>query len=152
MGASGWHYYLPYVEDPREMLVRLHLQELSDQEFHWPRPDIPRPTALRDFYRVMWVEPGENEQLQLSGTHSILDIMDLLPAGSRDEFASIMPLTSAEVIAAFGTDKPSRAQFDAAYREGKNTIVDFPRWSGRYTTLYENYEPAMLVVWGYSGD
>src|SRR5215471_19497510 len=136
MGASGWHYYVPYVEDPREMLVRLHLEELADQKFYWPRSDIRRPTTLREFSRVMWSESGENEQLQLSGTHSILDIMDILPAGSQDEFASITPLTSAEVTAAFGTAKPSRAQFDAAYRGGRNTIVDFPRWSGRYTTLY----------------
>jgi len=152
MGASGWQYYVPYVEDPREMLVRLHIEELDGQKFYWPRSDIPRPTALRDFYRMMWSDSTADEQLHLSGTHSILDIMFLLPAGSQDEFASIMPLTSSEVIAAFGTEQPSRAQFDATYSGGNNTIVDFPRWSGRYTTLYENDRPATLVLWGYSGD
>jgi len=44
----------------------------------------------------------------VSGTQSILDIVDVIPAGSADELARIMPLTGDEVAAAFGTRRPTK--------------------------------------------
>jgi len=44
----------------------------------------------------------------VSGTQSILDIVDVIPAGSADELARIMLLTGDEVAAAFGTRRPTK--------------------------------------------
>ena len=150
MGASGWDYHAEYDEDPAAVLAALHRRVLDTGDYYWPDDEIERPGTMAEL-REMWGDE-EYEALAEEGTHSILDIHQVKPAGSPDEFGTIMPLSDDEVVAAFGPPTPTRAQFDAAYRNGTDLIVDFPRWSGRLTALYDGGQPVEIVVWGYSGD
>jgi hypothetical protein len=150
VGASGWDYYAEYDEDLDHVLEVLQRRVVDTQDYYWGEDDVDRPTTLAEFRTMAGDE--ELESLAEEGTHSILDIHQVKPAGSVDEFGTLIALSAAEVVAAFGTDTPTRAQFDALYQGGMSTIVDFPRWSGRVTTLFEDGQPAGLMVWGYSGD
>jgi hypothetical protein len=150
MGASGWKYHVPYTTDPQQMLADLHSTVLAEQRYYWTREDVPRPATLAQLHELY--EDEANDDLASNGTHSVLDVWQMLPAGSPDEFGAIMPLTFDQVQTAFGTATPTRAQFDAVYDGGMGVITDFPRWSGRFTTLYDDGKPAEIVVWGASGD
>jgi hypothetical protein len=150
MGASGWDYHAAYTDDPQQMLASLHRSVLAERSYYWANEDVPRPTTLAQLHKLY--EDEDNEDLASEGTHSILDIYRVLPAGSPDEFGAIMPLTAEELQTAFGTSAPTRAQFDAVYDGGMSLIVDFPRWSGRYTTLHDDGQPTEIAVWGFSGD
>ncbi|RJQ79025.1 hypothetical protein D5S17_11485 [Pseudonocardiaceae bacterium YIM PH 21723] len=149
MGASGWDYYVDYTPDPREALLIAQLRELAGGTFYWPGPGLPRPTnlaELRAYYQ------DESNEWLMEGTHSILDIFMVMPAGSPDDFGTILPLPADRVRAVFGTDTPTREQFEAAHQGGAHDLDEFPRWSGRFTTLYENGVPAEIAIWGISGD
>ena len=150
LGASGWDYYAAYDEDLDRVLEVLQQGVIAAQEYYWAEDDLDRPTTLAEFRTMRRDE--DLEGLAEEGTHSILDIEKIQPPGSADEFGTLVALSEAEVVAAFGTDTPTRAQFDAVYQEGMNTIVDFPRWSGRVTTVFDEQQPIGVVVWGYSGD
>lgn len=148
MGASGWDYYIDYDPDPRAVLARLHERVLAEGDYYWADDDVPRPATLAALHELY----GDNELLAESGTHSILDIHQALPGSGPDDFGTIRPLSPDRVRALFGTGTPTREQFDAVYNNGMGDLDEFPRWSGRFTTLYKDGAPAQVVVWGYSGD
>jgi hypothetical protein len=151
MGASTWEYYVPYATNPLQVLSDVHNAVLADQHYYWPRDDVPRPTSLAQLHELY--EDEVNDDLASNGTHSILDVWRVLPAGSPDEYFAVMPLTADQVQTAFGTTTPTRAQFSAAYDDRTGVITDVPRWSGRFTTLYDDDgNLTELVVWGVSGD
>jgi hypothetical protein len=84
------------------------------------------------------------------GTHSILDIHEVLQVTGPNDVGAIRALSAAEVADLLGTERPGRDDF-LRHRE-KDSYLDFPRWQGRYTVLYEDKEPRELVFWGFSGD
>ncbi|GAA4439903.1 hypothetical protein ACFQV2_16470 [Actinokineospora soli] len=149
MGASAWHYRVRYDSNPKAVLHRLHEEVLATGDYYW-RADVPKPTSLAGLHALYG--DAATEHLAEEGTHSILDIHQVGRAGAPDDFGTILPLPEKRVRAVFGTATPTAEQFDAAYQNGMDTLDDFPRWSGRYTTLYENGAPSEVVVWGVSGD
>ena len=151
MGASGWEYYVPYNADPLAVLAELHRRVLAERAYYWGNEELPRPGTLAELHRLY--EDEGNDGLAADGTHSILDIYQVKPAGAPDEFGTIRPLSMQEAQAAFGTSTPARNQFEAVYQGGMGPLADVPRWSGRYTTLYDgDTRPVQIVVWGCSGD
>lgn len=150
MGASGWIYYVEHHADPRVLLATLHQRVLDEGDYYWCDADVPRPatlSALHDLYRDEYTQ-----HLSEEGTHSILDVYNVGSAGSPDDYGTILPLSPARVRAVFGTDTPTREQFDAVYAGGADLLDEFPRWSGRFTALHENGVPTQIVIWGFSGD
>jgi len=150
MGASGWHYYAAYDDDLSVVLAELHRSVLESRDYYWGGDDEDRPSTFAELTEMF--EDEDFEDVASEGTHSILDIDQMLPAGSPDDFGAVVALSPDEVVTAFGSSTPTRAQFDEVYRNGQDLIADFPRWSGRFTTLYEEARPTALVFWGYSGD
>lgn len=98
MGASGWSYFTPYVEDVGDALHRLR-NRVFDGAFPRGSPDRPRSVAA-------YVKScGED------GTHSILDILraDTMGAtGEMDDFATAFPPFREEAAELFRTKKPTR--------------------------------------------
>ncbi len=150
MGASGWHYYAQYDEDPSRALSALHASVLESGDYYWGGDDDERPSTFDELSAMF--EDEDFEDVASEGTHSILDIDRVLPAGSPDDVFAVVALSSDEVQRAFGTTTPTREQFDAVFRNGEDFIADFPRWSGRFTPLYEDGRPTSLAFWGFSGD
>lgn len=151
MGASGWQYFVPYQEDVNQALQDLRQQVFDDGDYYWygedevfpPEARIPRPERMDDLYM--------DDGVQDSGTHSILDVVEVVSAElPRDWHAAgtVIPATADEVREATGTDRPIRA--DAEKLEAE---LDQARWVGRCAVLYdEQGVPAELMFFGYSGD
>jgi len=79
VGASGWDYYVAYNADPLVVLDELHRRVLAEQDYYWGDEEVPRPGTLAELHRLY--EDEENEGLVEEGTHSILDIFQVKPAG-----------------------------------------------------------------------
>lgn len=147
MGASGWIYYAEFDPHIDDVLASLHERVLASGDFLWTGDEVPRPKTVRELRELCADE--DNEHIAEEGTHSVLDI-DRALVGAEDEAGAMLLFTEAAMREKLGTHRPSREQFDAAYKAGK--LVDFPAWSGRFAPLYEDGRPTALVVWGHSGD
>jgi len=83
-----------------------------------------------------------------SGTHSILDIEH---TSSVKGFGLATPLLSDELLAVFGTEKPTREA--AREKEIQGVLVSLrERWEAAYFTVFERDKPAEIVFCGHSGD
>jgi hypothetical protein len=147
VGASGWNYVTEYRGDVRSSLAALH-QEMFDGGESWFRTvldrwELPQPATLEE----LWGSEVYHEFMGTHGTHSILDVPGLGPNG-------ISPLDTATIVRLFGSDQPTRADWDRAageHAEGvREVLVD--RWTGRYVVLFEGDEPVEVAFWGASGD
>src|SRR5689334_4075171 len=142
MGASGWDYLVPY-QAADQAFAALQRKVLAERDFLDPGYEL---TSLADL-----AEAKEDEEFWEAGTHSILDMDTVTGTEVPDRVGLIRALTTAEVRALFGTDTPTRADFQRQ-GDGHGPMPDFPRWSGRYTVLYRDGQPHELAFWGYSGD
>jgi hypothetical protein len=79
------------------------------------------------------------------GTHSILDINRV---GNRAAHATAFPLSSAELLEAFGTTEPTRDQVEAS-RMG---FWEDLQWQAAYFAVYQEGSPAEWAFAGSSGD
>jgi len=148
VGASDWLYFNTITDDPEVMLAELHRQAFASGEYHWAQEEVTRPDNLAGLHELYGQE--ENEALATNGTHSILDIFRVLPAGSPDEFGAVMPLSEEELLGVFPEGPPSREEFEAAHDAGRLDLA--PRWSGRFTVIMLDGKPHETAVWGFSGD
>jgi hypothetical protein len=83
-----------------------------------------------------------------AGTHSILDIES---TSTVRGFGLATPLSGDELLALFGTDKPTQAVARQKEQEGVlATLRD--RWEVAYFTVFEGDQPASIVFCGHSGD
>lgn len=83
---------------------------------------------------------------QESGTHSILDILDI---SSKPELFCITPLSNQELQTIFGKEKPTREMVIA----NEDTLMDWRgRWEGIYVIVYQNNQPHEIYFTGFSGD
>lgn len=144
MGASAWDYVADYRGDLQSTLNGLHLELFNGGET-WFRGELdrwglPQPSTLAE----LWSEPYY-EFLGTHGTHSILDLPSL---------DDIKPLTPQETVEAFGTEQPSRADWDRVAGEDADGVDDYlgSRWTGRCVTLYQAGAPVSVAFWGSSGD
>jgi hypothetical protein len=162
MGASGWAYVTPYRGDVEASLEELQRRVFGDGEYYWfweqhPGDDpLPRPASIDGIW--------ETETMKELGTHSILDVDRVLATTdppvrmNAGDYATVRPLAADRVRRHFGTDRPTRAQFEAlAFASDSPGYSDFMeelrvRSAGLFVLLYEGDAVADVGFWGYSGD
>lgn len=143
MGASGWDYVTEYKGDLTASLAALHASVfVSETYFREELVDweLPVPASLEE----LWTEPY-GEFMGENGTHSILDLPSM---------EEISPLRPGETAQTFGTDRPTRADWERVARgraEGVWHLLG-ERWTGRCVLLYRDGEPDEVAFWGFSGD
>ena len=162
MGASGWDYIETYRGSLQATLDALRQRAFEEDDYHWPDGG-PKPPTLADLMSVFAIdEPSpdcddESHQdafdfatlMAQSGFQSILDVATVAagPIGS----GTIRPLTDAEALSDFGTERPTRADYDrvgSARDQG-----DYERWEGRCVALHDaDGTIAEVAFWGCSGD
>lgn len=144
MGASGWDYVTAYRGDLASSLAALHAEQFSQDGSYFRgvlgRWDLPQPATLDE----LWSEPY-GEFMGNNGTHSILDIPTM---------EDITPLSADEVAETFGTEQPTRADWDRVSGEFARGVRHLlgDRWTGRGVILHRDGKPDEVAFWGFSGD
>ena len=145
MGASGWVYFAPYEEDLTAVLDELREDVFRSGKYFklWERyPKILKggrkpPTTI-------------DEGLELnaeSGTHSILDVVDVV---DEREAGYVAPIPEDELERFFGTTRPTRDMVDTS--EVFELVEDWGRYEGAYFLLYSGDRPTEVCFVGFSGD
>lgn len=146
MGASGWQYRTKFAGDAGASLQALRQQVFDEHDYYLFHDEGEEP-----HWPATMAELFEDEDVQESGTHSIIDVFQVIEPGEPDDFGTVRLLSPQEVHAGFGTDKPTIAQFDAL--AGTYDLPDdSPRWSGVAAVLYTDGQPTEIAFWGHSGD
>jgi hypothetical protein len=168
MGAEDWMYFVPFQDDVAAALKALRLavfEDLVAPDQHWP-DDWPRPTTIEELQTLLAQEQSYHD--------GILDLDErLIGPGGSDEFRAIRRLSQSEIRDFFGTDRPTRADFERAYALARTTthpitgpygspgpcppgcihLIDPPRDCGRCVVLYDQSgQPTEIVFWGHTGD
>ena len=148
MGASGWDYYVPYQPDLRAALKELRQRVLDSGDYWWAVPhefgksaaDFPnRPRTEAE----LWAADDVRE----SGTHSILDMFEVVDDGEEPGTGTVQPVTEAEAAERLGATKLTRAHVEALQP------LAGERWSGRCAVLHDHSgAPSEIYFWGASGD
>ncbi len=155
MGASGWEYVVPYQQDLGAALDALRRQVFASGDFIKPSYygavfDLPEPSSVDDLFEQerYW------EFMGTSGTHSIIDVVNVVPVDFKgEEFGTIRPLSDSECVELFGVAQPGRADFTPLSNSGRlHEYVTGGRWTGRVAVLWADGAPAEIAFWGYSGD
>jgi hypothetical protein len=148
VGASGWDYLVPYRPEVAEALLDLQTQVFNDGDYYeyWTECGASRPETIEDLWAAK-----ESADFWDVGTHSILDIDKIAGVTEPDSAGAIRAMSAEEMQAFLGTDRPTRTDFERAY-PSSGSLLDFPRWSGRYVILYRDERPDEIAFWGCSGD
>lgn len=140
---------MPYQEDLGAALQALRAAEFASGDYCSPTEwGMPAPATVEELFEneLYWEFLGTN------GTHSVLDVGRVISADEHHGFGTVRPLAASVVQAGFGTDKPSRANFDAMDSEALDALDQVPRWSGCCMVLYQDGIPDGIAFWGVSGD
>ncbi|MDR6973719.1 hypothetical protein J2X68_000388 [Streptomyces sp. 3330] len=147
MGASEWDYYVPYQEDLNAALQRLRREVFDAGDYYWVNGGDWRPEAEREPRPQSLEELWEDELVQETGTHSILDVFHVVGPGESPDYSTVAPVTAEEARERLGTDELTRAHvtdFDVFPRS---------RWIGRCAVLHDDEDaPQEIYFWGHSGD
>lgn len=175
MGASSWHYVVPYDADPEDALQNLRDDVFSSGKYgdpftaagseiwrhFWKMPTAVKLVVLaaKAFYTidrtVRWAARGFRgprsieEAVELAaeaGTHSILDIDH---CGRMPDVGLAAPLSPPRMLQMFGTDKPTMEDADRIITTAGETME---LGHCLYFCLYEDGRPIRLVFVGCSGD
>jgi hypothetical protein len=114
------------------------------------RPELERrgkvpPETLRELREGQ----AYREFLDNVGTHSVIDVADVGPGGD------MIPLEDHEILVLFGTEKPTREDWENARGGHLGWTIDevvLERWTGRCVVLFKDDEPDEVAFWGISGD
>ncbi|GHD41542.1 hypothetical protein [Streptomyces galbus] len=156
MGASDWDYVVPCAGSVEDSLRALHAEEFA------------RQYGGDDAYASIEDLWADDEFMGNEGTHSILDIRTVVataepPADHRSEdYFTLRPLGRDRVLHHFGTERPTREQYQEVFARGWSAPWPRPeptlqdecamRWTGRYVVLFTDGRPTHLGVFGSSGD
>lgn len=149
MGASFWKYLVAYQDDEAASLHELRMSVCAAGDYSWGDPSgRPRPTTLDD---PAW----HDEAVWDEGTHSILDIVEVAPAGSDTmDYCQTLVVSSAHAQVVFGTERPTIADIErvgGAHGQAMRQLLP-GRAMGRHLVVYTDDVPSHLLFWGYSGD
>lgn len=139
MGASDWHYVVEYRDEVGDAFAELQRTVLAEGNYY--------KEFTFETFADLEVARNEDHFWEV-GTHSILDMMQVIGAHEKDEVAAVRVLRDDEVLATFGTDRPTVADFERFV--SAEWYVN--RWEGRVTPLYDGGQPAGFAFWGISGD
>lgn len=148
MGASPYFYTVDYEPDANSALQKLRTREFQAGRYNPAEmfPDFPvnenspAPGAQHDSI------DQAIEDADADGTRSILDLSE---TGDEPEFGTAARLSSEDLIAIFGTDKPNSAAVEENLDE---LFAAIERGQGVYLTIYETEKPSKLFFAGYSYD
>lgn len=147
MGAESWFYFVDYQSD-----INKCLQELRQREFKAGRynpaesfPDYPVNPNHAPGCKHSSIDEAQTAS-GASGTRSILDI-NLL--GESPDYRLVAPLSDANLINLFGTNKPSRAMIES---KKYDLFEDIERGQGIYIIAYKDNVPTEIFFAGYSFD
>ncbi len=143
MGASGWDYVVDYRDDVRAAFAELQKTVLAEGDYYRGFDNENTYGSMDDLQAAK-----DDEEFWEEGTHSILDMVEVVDSGAEDDVARVRVLREDEVRALFGTDRPTAADFER-FQAGEWYVE---RWQGHVTTLYQDGQPASLAFWGVSGD
>ncbi|WP_328718575.1 hypothetical protein OHT52_03175 [Streptomyces sp. NBC_00247] len=101
----------------------------------------------------------EDETFGSEGTHTVIDVWELIDAEAYDDDHTVRPLSDEESIELFGTVEPTLADFaraqerDAAQHSGSDGLWDMPSWSAWCRPLKDaDGANTVIAFWGRSGD
>ncbi|WP_204009496.1 hypothetical protein [Virgisporangium aurantiacum] len=145
MGSSNWDYFVPYQHDLNAALLQLQAQVLADGAYYWApggrgsASRYPnRPTTMADLF--------SDELVQQEGTHSILDMDEVVGPDEEPDFAAVAPVTADEARERTGTEILTRE-----HAPHIRTLAD-KAWYGRYAVLHDtDGKPSEIYFFGYSG-
>ncbi|MDP9792943.1 hypothetical protein J2S43_001455 [Catenuloplanes nepalensis] len=148
MGASGWSYYVAYQPDLGTALDELQIRVFEEGDYWWAEPaewgksakDFPnRPRTEEE----LW----SSESVQECGTHSILDMHEIVQPGEKPDYGTVEPVSDAEALRCAGVTRLTRAH--VAQIDG----LAAQRWFGRCAVLHDDAgKPSEIYFWGFSGD
>jgi hypothetical protein len=172
VGASGWHYFVPYQPDVDKALQELRQDVFQrkgkllqiDPYWKWMTFEELYPFALDLSAAERAAYEAEYERLQAleepttieallewnrpDGTGSILDIERVSPTPN---FAAVSPVPTEQLRAWFDTDRPSRTMLEQAAQDGW-IFDDCERGQGYYFIVFQDGEPSEICFVGVSGD
>ncbi|MFD6425308.1 hypothetical protein [Streptomyces sp. NPDC060198] len=159
MGASAWEYIEPCAGGVAATLAALRQVEFEKLFVHGTDWDDLRPAGASftsvDDLDDLW----EDEGLGSEGTHTIIDVWEVIDTDAYDDDHTVRPLSDEESVELFGTAEPTREDFAraqehyAAGHPGSDGLWDMPRWSAWCTPLKDaGGADAVIAFWGWSGD
>lgn len=143
MGASDWHYVVAYQDDLGQALTDLQEEVLATGQYYHGLNDRLSFGDMADLTAAKDTEAFWDE-----GTHSILDMVDVVGPRGREGVAVVRFLRDRELRKLFGGTQPSREDFERFVK----TEWYVSRWEGRATVLYKDGQPTEMAFWGISGD
>lgn len=158
MGGSSWHHIEPYDGDVAAALatVRQHeFERLFVRGTYWDdlQPAGQSFTSVDDL-NDLW----EDETFGSEGTHTIIDVWEVIDAEAFDDSHTVRPLSDEEAVEIFGTAEPTRADFERAHRRyvarqpGSEEMWGMPMWSAWCRPLREaDGTTDAIAFWGKSG-
>jgi hypothetical protein len=168
MGASGWHYFVPYDSDVARALAALRAKVFASGDYYRPRRG-KRPRTVEDLVAAC----------AESGTHCILDVSRVLAEplpvpelrAARLAYERGAPLADDEtrrlsrqsvsvhgavgrladdvVREVFGSSSPDHTAAEQAYFAAFEHI---PRGAGAYVVVFSAGQPSELLFVGKTGD
>jgi hypothetical protein len=108
----------------------------------WGFPEHPRPNSMDE----LWNDPV----IQHDMTHSVLDMFGVLQVGEEPEVLRAAPLSPEVTHEVFGSERPTRADYDRAAEVMWDVVQD--RGYGHYVVLYRDDAPDEIAFFGITGD
>lgn len=145
LGASGWECYVPYQEDLGAALDQLRHRVFREGDYYWAAEDEDLSDGQKkpETIEELW----EDEDVQESGTHSILDTDRIVGPGEEPSYGTVQPVSVAEARRLTGTALLTRAHVGAI------DPLASQRWFGRCAVLHDvGGKPQEIYFWGFSGD
>ncbi|MEU1599473.1 hypothetical protein ABZ468_43390 [Streptomyces sp. NPDC005708] len=159
MGASSWQYIEPYAGDVAAALATVRQREFERLFVHGTYWDGLQPAGQSftsvDDLDALW----EDETFGSEGTHTIIDVWEVIDAEAYDDSHTVRLLSDEESIELFGTAEPTRRDFERAQERyagrhpGSEEPWDMPRWSAWCRPLKDtDGANTVIAFWGRSGD
>ena len=179
MGASSWNYVVPYQPDINAALQALRQQEFEAGEYSLVESDyddmsfaqwVENPDMTIDDYdavelaemrveydrRQAFTVPATIEDLLwYNGAGGTGSILDMERVATEPTVCAVAPLTSAHLVALFGTDTPTRVQIEERGFHAINHYLDeIGRGTGEgtYIIVYQDNSAHEIYFTGWSGD
>lgn len=132
MGAEPWTSVTKYDADIQHALDNLR-----------------RDTFAAGNYRYAEEQPSSIEEaLEIADADGTASILDIERIADEPDFGCAAPFSPAELRNYFGSERPSRADIEAA----DDFWEDLERGHARYAIVYEGDKPTEIYFAGYSYD
>jgi hypothetical protein len=179
MGASGWHYFVPYQSEMDKALQELREEvfnkgeygeeyfdsvatsEIENGEMAKKFPHIPVElieTYKKELQAIQKIYPSPNKRrkpktiaalLKQSGEEGTHSIIDIQGVSETPDFGKVTPLPSAYLTQFFGMENPTREMIEQKINEIQALCE---RWQGFYLIVFQDNTPQQILFVGVSGD